>query len=40
MHQHEDPAPEEVPADAISWLLLACMAAAVLVGLFLMVRTP
>lgn len=40
MTSGEEPGTEEVPADAISWLLLACMAAAVVVGLFLMVRTP
>lgn len=28
------------PADAISWLLLGCMAAAVVAGLFLLLRVP
>ena len=40
MPQREDPQPEQVPADPISWFLLGCLAAAVVAGLFLMVRTP
>jgi hypothetical protein len=34
------PADEPGPADAISWLLLGCMAAAVAAGLFLLLRIP
>jgi hypothetical protein len=33
-----DPAPDP-PATSISWLLLGLMAAAVVIGLFLLVRT-
>ncbi len=41
MSQHEPPpADDRVPAFAISWLVLGCMAAMIVVGLFLMVRTP
>ena len=38
----QDPSPvdESVPADAISWLLLGCMAVAVVAGLFLLLRIP
>lgn len=31
---------ETGPADAISWLLLGCMAVAVVAGLFLLLRIP
>jgi hypothetical protein len=38
MSDHEDPPAE--PADAISWLLLSCMCAAVIADLFLLLRIP
>lgn len=40
MQQPEDSRPEEGAADAISWLLLACMAVAVIAGLFILLRIP
>jgi len=40
MTDHEDQPAEPGPADAISWLLLSCMGAAVIAGLFLLLRIP
>ena len=40
MLDQDDQMPEAGPADAISWLLLGCMAAAVIAGLFLLLRVP
>lgn len=38
MTRDDGPGEERVPAYAISWLLLGCLAAAIVAGLLLMLR--
>jgi hypothetical protein len=40
MTDPEDQLADAGPADAISWLLLSCMAVAIVAGLFLLLRIP